>query len=304
MSYRSPGLTVTVTATCREDGVELVADVTPHEKTLLEFALPGRLRFNPDELQRLVCPTDGNGSPGMGLRGSFFKMQDQWQSVSVGGKGYASLWGGQPVMRADNDPPVPIQVTAEGRKWLGPGFSATSRPRQASVNRPPQAGQFDMVLADSKYGPFFSSRKLDAGRLWCLGGTLCGESENFATEMVAAVLTRLADKRPEARGKLGLLSLRLGPTSGGFTCLSPQAWAERLRGLPSVASGKVQLAVLESVEQLTAAQAGGEFWPSSIRTANGFRYRRRATWPPPSPGSGSMFVRGALVRSGRLSFLW
>ncbi len=54
-------------------------------------------------------------------------MQDQWQSVSVGGKGYAGLWGGQPVMRADNDPPVPIQVTAEGRKWLGPGFSATSR---------------------------------------------------------------------------------------------------------------------------------------------------------------------------------
>jgi hypothetical protein len=51
MSYRSPGLTVTVTATCREDGVELVADVTPHEKTLLEFALPGRLRFDPDELQ-------------------------------------------------------------------------------------------------------------------------------------------------------------------------------------------------------------------------------------------------------------
>jgi hypothetical protein len=260
-TYRSRQIDVTIVATCHDENMDLAAQVTPKEKPLLTFAIPARLRFNPDQVDRVVCPTDGNGSSGMGLHGSFFKPQDQWKPVSVGGKGYESLLGGQPVMRPDQDSPVPIHVTVEGRKWLGADFAANLHPFAAAMTRPPQAGQFDRVLVDSPYGPQFSSKQLAAGRLWRLGGIISASDSDGSTttNMAAAVLNRLAHERPTARGKIGLVLLRHGPIYGAFTDVSSLAWAERLRTLPSVVSGNMQFVALETVDQLTAAEAGGDF---------------------------------------------
>ena len=258
-SYRSPQIDVTVTATCHDEDVDLSAEVTPKEKPLLDFALPARLRFDPERVDRVVCPTDGNGSSGMALHGSFFKPQDQWIPVSVGGKGYENLLGGQPVMRPTQDSAVPIRVTDEGRKWLGTNFAATVERLTAVMSRPPRAGQCDRVLVDSQYGPQFSSKQLGAGHVWRLGGMISYGDSDVTTGVVAAVLGRLANERPKARGKIGLVLLRYGPMYGGFTNVMPFAWEERLGRLPSVASRKVQLVTLETVDQLTAAQAGGDF---------------------------------------------
>jgi hypothetical protein len=259
LTYRSREIDVTIVATCRDGNVDLAAEVTPKEKLLLDFAIPARLRFDPDQVDRVVCPTDGNGSSGMDLHGSFFEPHEQWKPVSVGGKGYERLLGGQPVMRPDRDSAVPIHVTGEGRKWLGANFAANFHPFAAAMTRPPQAGQFDRALVDSQYGPQFSFKQLGAGRLWRLSGMISDNDGHATTNMVATVLDRLAGDRPTTRGKIGLVLLHHGPTYGGFTDVSPFAWDGRLRALRSVASGKVQFVALETVDQLTAAQAAGDF---------------------------------------------
>lgn len=260
LSYRSREIDVTVLLSRREDGVELTADVTPHGGTILEFALPARLRFPPESLDRLVCPADGNQSVGTALLPSFFKEQahpTSWKSHVVGSKGYESLLGGPLAMRPNVDPAVPLRVTDEGRKWLGNRVPAGA---VATVNRPPKPGQADLILVDSEHGPYFSASSLGGqGRLWRIGGSVGSQEERLATAMVGAAIERLAAQRPERRDKIGLLALQGGPAYGSWTAVSVRRWEERFRGLRAVAAGKVEFVELATVEQMNAARSGAEF---------------------------------------------
>lgn len=261
--YHVSQLDVTVTVTSRPEGLDFVAEMTPHGTTLLEFALPGRLRFDPNELDQLVCPTDGNQAVGMGLRGAFFKTQAQATRFAphvVGDKGYRSLFGGPLVMRPDRDPPVKLRVTDDGEKWLGPGLARRIADAQAMVNRPPKPGQATVVLVDSDNGPYWSANSLGGkGRLWRAGAGVGASEADLSTAIVAAVMERLAADRPSERAKIGLISLRSGPTHGGWTGVSVSQWADRLRKLKAVAAKKVQFTTLATVDELAAAQTSGEF---------------------------------------------
>ena len=259
LMYRSRAIDVTIEASFHNENVDFAANVTPKEKTLLEFAIPARLRFQPDQIDRIVCPTDGNGASGMSLRSSFFKPQEQWRPATVGGKGYADLLGGGPVMRPDNDSPVPVQVTEEGRKWLGAENAESLKSCKFVMVRPPQSGQYDLALVDSEYGPLFSSKKLGDGRVWRLGGLCCDGAQYVMNGMVANVLTRLAENRPSARGKIGIIFLPHGPAYGGFVNIAVSDWAEGLRKLPFVQSEKSPFVVLETIDQLTAAEKADDF---------------------------------------------
>jgi len=129
LSYANADVAVTVTLAGRTDGIDFSASVEPARKTVLEFVLPARLRFAPDGIERLVCPLNGNESVGAAFKSAFFKPQTAdhpagWRTQVVGPNGYISLFGAGAVSRADNDPPVPIRITTDGRTWLGTNLTS------------------------------------------------------------------------------------------------------------------------------------------------------------------------------------
>lgn len=105
LNYVSPDLAVTVTVAAWTDGVDFTARVEPASQTVLEFALPGRLRFDPNQIERLVCPLNGNESVGAAFKPGFFQRQTTdhpagWQIQMVGPSGFISLFGTGAVMRS------------------------------------------------------------------------------------------------------------------------------------------------------------------------------------------------------------
>ena len=141
MRYRCADVDVVVTATGTDQHLDLQAQIQPHTAVALEFALPARLRFDPKQLVRLVCPADGNQSVGTAFRGPFFEPQDEespsgWTSKQAGPQGYRLLYGGPLVYRPDADPPVVLRVTEQGKAWLTP-----KSPRDWPPQRRPSTGR-------------------------------------------------------------------------------------------------------------------------------------------------------------------
>jgi len=233
--YRSAEIDVTVIVTRRKDGVEFVGEVTPKQKVLLDFALPARLRFDPERLGRFICPDNGNRSVGTAFRGAFFKRQPAdrpsgWTQESAGPKAYTSLFGGPLVQRDDADVPVALRVTPQGREWLGEALAARIGKAKAIVNRPPAEGQADLVLVDSAHGPYFAASRLGGkGLLWRIGGRVDEAARANAVAMVRGAATRLLVSHSGGRRWLGLVALRNGPRAGGWTAVEVSQWREQLQ---------------------------------------------------------------------------
>ncbi|MBI5686320.1 MAG: hypothetical protein HZC54_14700 [Verrucomicrobia bacterium] len=270
--YRHDDLTVRVIATGRDGDVEFVAEVLPTKKTLLDFAVPARLRFDPDALDRFVCPSNGNNGVGMALRPAFFKQQSEdepagWRHITTGGRGYASLYGGSLRMRDVHDAPVALRVTAEGREWFGTGLAKRIASAQATVNRAPAKGQADLVLADSDNGAYFSASHLGgAGLLWRVGGFVGDKEQRLVVAMVKAAVEKLFAKAAEGRNKLGFVSLAAGPQRGGGTAMAVQDLLTALRASRTVVelrSPREMLAALGSREFLAIINPYGEMLPAA-----------------------------------------
>ena len=265
MVYRSPQIAVTVTVTGRSDGVEFVGEVEPREKTILDFAVPARIRFDPDRLERLVAPENGNFSVGTAYNARFFKQQPQdkpsgWQSHSTGPAGYVSLYGGPLDQREDNEPTVTLQVTEDGRQWLGAALADRIDGAQFLVNRPSAREQAPLTLVDSPNGPYFSANGLGGrGRIWRLGGRVGEAEENLAAGMVSAVIERLAAPATPGRTKAGLLSLKRGPEAGGWASVKVAEWLKRLRALPAARSGEADVVELATPREMMEALAADDF---------------------------------------------
>ncbi|MCY3021895.1 MAG: hypothetical protein NTW87_23030, partial [Planctomycetota bacterium] len=263
MTYRCPDLTVVVTATSRHDAVDFAAQVTPRKKAVLDFSLPARLRFDPAQVERFVCPMNGNFSVGAEFTPAFFREQSgdrpaAWEAARVvGPKGYISLYGGPLDQRADYDPPTALQVTAEGRKWFGDALAQRIESTPAVVNRPPTRAQAPLVLVDSANGPYLSANQ----RLWRVGGGVGEKERALVADMVTAVAARLAAGTVERRGAIGLLSLEHGPEAGGWAAVTVKEWAGRLSRLAAppetgTAGGKVvTFNEIKTLSQLEAALA-------------------------------------------------
>ena len=288
LNYRQANLTVKVTATGRDGGVDFTAEVLPAKNTLLDFALPARLRFDPGALERFVCPANGNNGVGYALRPAFFKMQSEddpggWRHITTGSHGYTSLYGGSLQMRDVHDAPVGLRVTPEGQKWLGAGLARRTESAQATVNRAPAKGQADLVLADSDHGAYFSASHLGgAGWLWRVGGFVSDKEERLVVSMVKATVEKLAASdgsrrretadQPSAgttppshdggyvqRAKLGLVSLSAGPQRGGGTAMAVQEMLAALRGSKAVTGGKLAFVELRSPREMLAALNSPDF---------------------------------------------
>lgn len=265
LRFRNDELIVTVTATGGSNGIEFVAEVLPAKKTLLDFAVPARLRFNPDTLDRFVCPSDGNHGVGMALRPAFFELQSEdepagWRYVTAGSRGYISLYGGSLRMRDVHDAPVPLRVTPEGREWFGTGLARRIEGAQATVNRAPAKGQADLVLADSENGAHVSASHLGgAGLLWRVGGFVGDREQRLVTAMIKATVEKLATKPVEGRAKLGIVSLASGPQRGGGAAIVVHDLVVALRESKAVMDGKLTFVELRSPREMLEALGSSGF---------------------------------------------
>ncbi|GIV16996.1 MAG: hypothetical protein KatS3mg022_2431 [Armatimonadota bacterium] len=257
LRYDHPQASVAAQVVAHADHVDWVGEVTPHADTVLDFALPARLRFDPAQLVRLVCPMDGNQSVGMACRGSFFQQQlednpSAWRPVLVGAQGYARLFGGAPNMRPDDDPPVEVSLTPEASRWLPEKTVAVISGARAVVNRPSPRDQLDVVLVDSPNGVYFGARRLGAGYLWRVGGRVESAQKALVRTLVTGVLERL-----DKRGDVCLIVLPNAPHSGGWAAVTVDEWRQSLAELQSATGGRMKGVEIRSVAALHQACRGG-----------------------------------------------
>lgn len=298
LTYQAPELSVTVTVSAAAEGLDFTAKVTPKQKTLLDFALPGRLRFDPAQVTRFISPLGSGTSVGIACNAKFFQEQPQdkpngWRPRMAGTQGYVALYGAPLDQRADQDAPVALTVTARGTEWLGQGLAGRLKDAQAVVNRPPTRAQADLVLVDSANGPYFSASHLGGtGYLWRLGGGVGDKDHKNAVDMVLAAVERLAASAPAGRTKIGLLALTRGPEKGGWSDVPVQEWSARFRQLRAAGSGKVQVVEIPSAAEMLKAASSGEY----LTILNPY-----GEWAP-SPDPGGMPVTadavGKYVRAG------
>ncbi len=261
MEWRMDEVTVQVTATAREDGVALTSEVTPKDKVVLDFALPGRLRFEPGTVERFICPANGNMSVGTAFNAKFFGMQPQenpaaWRQEISGPAGYEALFGGRLDQRENDDPATTLRVTEEGREWLGAGLVERVNTAQAVVNRPCTRGQADLTVVDSDNGPWISASHIGGeGYLWRIGGSIGDREARLPPEVIRSIIARLTTDAPEGRTKIGLIALNQGPSGGGWTAVTVDEWRRQLQHAAR-AGGKEFVALTTPSETIAAAEAG------------------------------------------------
>ena len=266
MIFNGPEIGVNVTATGHEDSVDFSAQVTPKEKTVLDFFLPARLRFDPEQVERFVFPIGGNYSVGVAFNAAFFRPQDEpvgWDSRTVGSKGYVALYGDPLDEREYHDPPTTLKVTAEGSKWLGTELVKRVAGAKAVVNRPSTRKQADLVLVDSPNGPYFSACHLGGkGLIWRIGGTVSMLGKRLGkqdvTDMLMAVIGKLSASPPAGRNKLGIVAPpKYGPK---YRWAGARDWLKTLRSCRAVTTGKVQQVELVGPRDMIGAMKVREFF--------------------------------------------
>lgn len=260
LAYTGPDLVVTVTATALADGVDFTARVEPAGKTVLEFALPGRLRFTPDAVERLVCPMHSSDSVGAAFRSAFFHRQPPdhpvgWQTKSFGPSAFTTFFGAGPAMRPDSDPPVPISIAPDGWTWLGSDLAGKWNGKPALVNRPSARDGTTLVLADSANGPYFSGLPLGrrgGGYLFRIGGRVDNDQAQMVPDMVIAAIERLVTTTRPLRPKIALISLENGPKAGGWTVVPVATWRDRLNASAVIRDAGVEIVEFTGVSEMMA----------------------------------------------------
>lgn len=261
LRFDHPRAVVEVTVAACELGFELRATVSGHATPIAELALPGRLRFAPGAMQRLIVPANGNMGVGMALNRAYFERQPldrptAWETVRTGDVGYRALFGDGLDQREDVEPRTPARVTAAAAEWLPEPLRRQVDGAALLVNRPSKREQVELVLVDSADGPWFAAGRLGGeGYLWRFGGRVESDDAGRATQLVAAVVDRL----PARGGKLGLLALRNGPVQGLWSAVEIETWRAVLRGCQAVRDGRLELVELDTAPAMMSALAGDEF---------------------------------------------
>lgn len=273
MTFQSPEIKVVITVNSKVDGIEFTGEITPHSKAVLDFALPARLQFKPDGLDRFICPMDGNQSVGTAFKGAFFQRQPQeeptaWETQLVGSRGYASLFGGNIEIRGDEAPET-LHVTPEGREWFSSELADRLEGSKALVNRPSPRGHTNLILVDSDHGPYFAAGSLGGtGYLWRIGGRVDNLEKQNVKAMVTAVIQRLIALSSRDTPKFGFVALKRGPERGGWTAIRVDEWLQEFRGVSGIrvemlTSPKAMIDALKSRRFLAILNPYGEWLPAS-----------------------------------------
>ncbi|HUT91895.1 MAG TPA: hypothetical protein VMY37_20540 [Thermoguttaceae bacterium] len=295
LAFDGPEASVVVTVVGQPTGVELVGKVAPRDKVVLDFSLPGRLRFDPADLERFISPLHPHLGIGAAFRPSFFQLQpadrpSSWEPRLSGTKGYERLFGAGLEMRDLHGPPVRLDVTEQGNEWLGPELAKRLDGREVNVSRPSLREQVDLVLLDSPNGPCLGASRLGgSGALWRWGGFVSETDGRIEVEAVAAVLRRLAGSS-SSRGKLGLVRLARGPERGAGCDVAVSVWWRQLQKVSEAAG--CELIELAGPDDMVAAARGDEF----VAILN--PYGERLPVPVDSTLPETVDAVGAYVRDG------
>ena len=268
LNFSNGVVAVAVTITNCADGVDMSAAVTPGAGVVAtEVVLPAKFRFAPSTVQKFVAPSHSSDGVGVAYNSNFFQIQAEtnaatWKSVvqADGGLGYRTIYGSG--LTFTNSTPVAISFTTNGQTWLGAGVSAAWNNSAAVVNRPPAAGQYDLLLVDSPNGPYFSGSHLgggtNAGYLLRVGGSVNGTAAvNRSLDMVLAAAEHLA-QTPGARTKVGVLVMERGPVIGE-TWPSEVRIDEWVNGLAARMPGGIDVVEIADMAELGAATAGSDY---------------------------------------------
>lgn len=260
IAYQHARLNVVVIASPTEGGVELGAEVTAVQGTVLGLGLPGRLVFDPQQVARVIMPDSGTESVGTAYAGQYFMRQDDdhpsgWtHGANSGPAGYVSLYGGPLAQGPDSPEFVTLQPTEQAAEWLPQALRDQLGKAKSQVNRPPAPGQWDINLVNSSDGPWLSGKKTGPGYLWRIGAKVGDQDGPLAVQSVKSVILHQLAAAPIDRRKVGLLKLPNGPQTGGWTTVEINDWATSLRNLPGA-----EYVELRNAKELLAALASGNF---------------------------------------------
>lgn len=259
LNYEHPQARVTAQVIAHNDYVDWIGEVTSHTEAVLDLALPARLRFDPTQLTRLICPMDGNQSVGMALRAGFFQQQPEeypsaWRPVLAGSEGYIGLFGNTLIQRPDDDAPVDVFPTEEARRWLPDEAIKSIAGARAIVNRPSRREQLDVVLVSSPNGDYFGARRIGSGYLWRTGGRVESPQKALVQTLVTGVLKQL-----DIEGQVGIIALPNAPRSGGWSAVTVDEWEQSLTQLESATRGRVKVVPITSIPALLKALREGTF---------------------------------------------
>jgi hypothetical protein len=271
LTYSNAQLTVSVTLSNRDDGVEMAAALTPRVTNVLMLTFPARMRFNPAIVQRFVAPSHTSDGVGMAYTPSFFQIQNEgtpasWNRLSVGPSGYLNLYGAG-CNANEIYTPTSLTFTAAGAAWLGNNLSSEYANASAIVHRPPAVGQYDVVLIDSPRGPFFSGSHLpfiggttNSGWLMRLGGLTDASRVEFALDIVVGAVEHLA-QTAAGRTNVAVLSMARGPAIGeSWPSEVPiYSWVNRLQASTNLAAQGIRVAELTSYADMTNALAATNY---------------------------------------------
>jgi beta-glucanase (GH16 family)/lysophospholipase L1-like esterase len=268
LNYSNNLMAVAVVLSNRADGVDMSATVTPGTGVrATELILPAKLRFAPSTVQKFVAPSHSSDGVGVAYNSNFFQIQTEnnaatWESVAQadGGLGYRTIYGSSLVFT--NYDPVAVSFTTNGETWLGTSVASEWNNSAAVVNRPPAAGQYDLLLVDSPNGPYFSGSHLgggaNAGYLLRIGGNVNGTTAvNRSLDMVLAAADHLAQS-PGGRTKVGVLVMERGPVIG-------ESWPSEVRidewvdGLAALMPAGIEVVEISDMAELDAAADGSDY---------------------------------------------
>jgi hypothetical protein len=261
LAYSNAAIAVNITITNGTDGVDLTAQVWPRTVTVLDLNLPGRMRFLPSNLQRLICPLSSSDGGGAAFNGTFFASQPEtnpasWAPTMIGSAGYVSLYGGSLIFGPNDEPPSPVAFTSEGTNWLGADLAVAWTGSNAIVNRAPAAGQADLILVNSTNGAYFSASHLGGnGYLFRLGGEVDTNIAPLAQALVIAAVEHLAQTPAPGRTNVALLNLAHGPISGGWAAVPVSTWSNLLGTSAVLAQAGIQVVELPTVQAMLDALA-------------------------------------------------
>ncbi|MBM4155096.1 MAG: hypothetical protein FJ221_08705 [Lentisphaerae bacterium] len=259
LAFESAEARVTVFVRPSDSGFDLTAAVAPGTGTVLELALPGRLRFAPADVKRFVAPLDPHKGVGVAFNGGFFARQPAdrpaaWAPEPSPGRGITMILPSGPRMLPLDAPPVALRATPEGVRILGTNLAARFGRARAEVHRPPPPGQAPAVLVDSDAGPLLCAHPVGDGFLWRLTGRLEERDAGLVRDAVTRILRDASASTP-GRRRIALVSVRNGPEAGAFTSLSVAQWRETLeRAAREMNCGFAELPTAQAITDAVRGQ--------------------------------------------------
>lgn len=278
LDFSSPELHVDLLIQPDAEGLDIIASVTPSRRAVLEVLLPGRLRFDPATLARLVTPVQPHQGVGVALQPAFFQPQPAdhptaWEPHSSGPAAFRRLLPDGVLMLEMNAPPIHPQVTDEGSKWFGPELSAKLGAASVDACRPTRRERTDVVLLDSPGGPLLAASRLGGktGALWRWGGFVRERERSTVLDALSATIAHLA-REDHSNRPIALLEITNGPERGSAD-IPVAAWRERLErigrelGRPlALLDGRTPLPVALEARFLAVLNPYGEWLPVTPNT--------------------------------------